>query len=731
MTRTHVQRLADCTKASVHTAKPSAAPLAPNELCEICQSIDFEALSKWDITDRRGSFVKDLEASVAELKASRCLLCQLFGSMSPADLGTDGSQRYGSCHLRAFSATLQFASPCRCGPRDPHDTNLLGVVRVKIKEARGWAQYAPERIQASVQETGFLYFARESSSQAVLNVHLLDPASVSMDFIRNCLSYCSQNHHEACRATASEPVRSLRVIDCQTRSIVNAPPKCRYVALSYVWGESSAALPSTKLQDAPKLIDDSIELTMNLGLRYLWIDRYCIDQSNQVEKHAQIRQMDLIYSRAHVTVIAAAGEDPHTGLPGISRTPRTLQPQLVVGDRTIISTLASPKWLIERSKWASRGWTYQECILSKRRLFFTDQQVFFECNGMQITESLLLPLDRLHDESKKAFRDDVPGRLAFDRAPGKNPWEVMGYIAAFNQRNLTDPADAVNAMLGLFNAFKEGPLPLRQVLGVPIVPPVADFTDVMPYKYKSSHRSAEECFLVGLSWTHQSPGRRRDCFPSWTWAGWYGKLGHSLQYSESSLVRFPSVHVSIELGDGSLMEFPAWDRLDTVLSSSHHLPRYLHIRANVMDVSIVYLHREAVLSNSDGRSLYIETNTMTQDGYWARFQIDKELSVYMEVKLDQELKSKEVIGADLEERFLPGTGLWLNESFEDAACSMLILQDKGAHAERIGLLSTSTTGCLVRHNKTWDACYLATCEKPSARQLLARVPRTRRTIRLG
>ena len=188
------------------------------------------------------------------------------------------------------------------------------------------------------------------------------------------------------KSCASQYCYYLRVIDCQARAIVDAPPGCKYLALSYVWGQCT----STSLDDAPKVVNHSIDVTQALHFRYLWIDRYCIDQSNDIDKDSQIRQMDLIYSGAQMTIIAAAGQDPHHGLPGVGGTLRKKkQPHLKFGDYTIISTLSHPKPLVERSKWASRGWTYQEGLLSKRRLIFTEQQVFFECNSMHHAEVMV------------------------------------------------------------------------------------------------------------------------------------------------------------------------------------------------------------------------------------------------------------------------------------------------------------------------------------------------------
>lgn len=44
---------------------------------------------------------------------------------------------------------------------------------------------------------------------------------------------------------------------------------------------------------------------------------------------------------------------------------------------------------IKQSKWATRGWTYQEGCLSRRRLIFTEKEVLFLCNKLLVKETQL------------------------------------------------------------------------------------------------------------------------------------------------------------------------------------------------------------------------------------------------------------------------------------------------------------------------------------------------------
>jgi hypothetical protein len=88
----------------------------------------------------------------------------------------------------------------------------------------------------------------------------------------------------------------MKVIDYKPHRLVPAMGK-QYVALSYVWGTEEAAVQFSGIIPAelPPTIQDAITATLNLGYQFLWIDRYCINQSDSTEAQSQIKQMGFIY----------------------------------------------------------------------------------------------------------------------------------------------------------------------------------------------------------------------------------------------------------------------------------------------------------------------------------------------------------------------------------------------------------------------------------------------------
>jgi len=176
--------------------------------------------------------------------------------------------------------------------------------------------------------------------------------------IREWLEFCEVHHIVGCCEAEVVTLSGFKLIECHTRQIVLAPKTNDYIALSYVWGqglEESQVVKGMLPNPAPQVIEDAIMVAKELDVRYLWVDRYCIDQDGDDKDH-QIRNMDLIYRGAKLTIIAAAGEDPSFGLPGISSAKRTTQPMIRVRGHWLVSSLADPALELRNSKWASRGW---------------------------------------------------------------------------------------------------------------------------------------------------------------------------------------------------------------------------------------------------------------------------------------------------------------------------------------------------------------------------------------
>lgn len=84
-----------------------------------------------------------------------------------------------------------------------------------------------------------------------------------------------------------------------------------FVALSYVWGPFNGGASDETIRDClpndiEVVVEDALHVTLELGYDYLWVDRHCILQKDGPMKQEQLRNMDLIYREAEVTIVAAA-----------------------------------------------------------------------------------------------------------------------------------------------------------------------------------------------------------------------------------------------------------------------------------------------------------------------------------------------------------------------------------------------------------------------------------------
>ncbi|ORY17831.1 heterokaryon incompatibility protein-domain-containing protein [Clohesyomyces aquaticus] len=445
------------------------------------------------------------------------------------------------------------------------------------------------------------------------NIPLSSPsATINFDIVERWMEICRNDHRDDCKPgsairkpsrpvrdlrqaltrdllvpppqSSSETLQNLKVIDCHKRRVVSAPKNCQYVALSYVWGQ----LPlqgsrSISLNELPRTIEDSMQVVCKLGFRYLWVDRYCIDQDDASDKHAQIQQMGHIYSSAQLTLVAAAGSDPTYGLPGVSLRSQP-QSHVRVGGITLSYCPLSAAASLQSSTWATRGWTYQEAYLSKRRLIFTDHRALFVCNETIFVEPMngfpfgsLKHIERLipRPTLSKSW-DSTPAVWATGTRASSELSHVSNCVAEYSKRQLSFESDAFNAILGVLQslAMREES-PIKHVWGVPV--------EVLTLPFG--------CSRIALSWYHERPCRRRVEFPSWSSLGWAGPISHYM-FSFT-----PTRNCDIQLQDGSGTRTPLRniaDKSKEENTSDIEIPRGLVLTAPAIE--LVFTNSELIAS---------------------------------------------------------------------------------------------------------------------------------------
>lgn len=148
----------------------------------------------------------------------------------------------------------------------------------------------------------------------------------------------------------------------------------------------------------PLTVEDTIAASLELGIPFIRIDRYRVPQDAEKEKHEQIKNMHRIYLCAEVTLVAVAGEGLDYGLLGVSKRRRVRQIEVLIRSTLLLQTGNDSSETLESSKWHTRAWTFQEVVLSRRRLIFTDDQLYFEGNRMGCRKSTEEPLLDIYDD---------------------------------------------------------------------------------------------------------------------------------------------------------------------------------------------------------------------------------------------------------------------------------------------------------------------------------------------
>lgn len=120
---------------------------------------------------------------------------------------------------------------------------------------------------------GFLALVGPEPTDFDIGPRRILPGSINYSHVKSLMYFCGEQHLKCCILLEPTVLSRLRAIDCVTRSVIQAPEGCQYLALSYVWGDQGHAAAVTRGRFT-SVAEDSIMVTMNLGFRYLWVDRH-------------------------------------------------------------------------------------------------------------------------------------------------------------------------------------------------------------------------------------------------------------------------------------------------------------------------------------------------------------------------------------------------------------------------------------------------------------------------
>ncbi|KAL8641711.1 MAG: hypothetical protein Q9228_001511 [Teloschistes exilis] len=316
---------------------------------------------------------------------------------------------------------------------------------------------------------------------------VLSPANMRLIF--GWLDNCDANHTKCEHRRL--PRLPTRVIDVgsaggseEIRLIDSGNIPGNYVVLSHCWGSGTngairneSKLLQGNMESLQGGIDfeslannfkDAITATRKLQVRYLWIDALCIIQDSPSDWARESAHMDEIYGNAYLTLAATSARTSNDGFLRDYDFPVAIRSWGDPEDRTIAGkiyltyrrSVKPTAWLYIEAEtlWSTRGWTFQERLMSRRVLhFLPDYELAWECRTEDDAQNAARDANRrpyergywilTKDEDPKT-PDPVPG---YDRTYERWYWIASRY----SPRSFTYDTDRLPALSGLARVFKE------------------------------------------------------------------------------------------------------------------------------------------------------------------------------------------------------------------------------------------------------------------------------------
>ncbi|KAH4144562.1 hypothetical protein HBI24_137790 [Parastagonospora nodorum] len=208
----------------------------------------------------------------------------------------------------------------------------------------------------------------------------------------------------------------------------------------------------------------------------------------------EVESMGDIYSGAYMTIIAAKTS-------GRLNTRKVKRRESILG-KSLVQTLYERLLM---SKWATRGWTFQEQMLSIRSVIFVEGETFWDCQECTWSGDDLTPESHPNKALVRPYYE-AARRMATISWPDFAMYiEIVGL---YNSRDLTYPQDALPAISGVLNTLTRT-FPSGFLCGLPRM-----FLDAallwQPFS-KAERRVAKDGAAI-------APNQH---LPSWSWCGWH------------------------------------------------------------------------------------------------------------------------------------------------------------------------------------------------------------------
>ncbi|KAI8650019.1 HET domain-containing protein [Fusarium sp. Ph1] len=251
---------------------------------------------------------------------------------------------------------------------------------------------------------------------------------------------------------------------CTSLRVTTVRNRCPYATLSYCWGgDQPFKLIKARLtqhethigiKTLPGTIVDAIEVSIRLGIYYLWIDSLCIIQDDPEDVAREINKMADIYQGTTVTISAASSSCYRDGFLNTRQAHVQSKPKFKFPLTCSDGKSGTVFLLLHQSgypyrDWVpdpinNRSWTLQEHVLSPRILYYSSQQLHWSCKGTRASDGGL----SLEQTELGPF-DVTMLRFSLSRAAmASTSWELFwkDLLSSYLSRGLTNPMDRRSAI---------------------------------------------------------------------------------------------------------------------------------------------------------------------------------------------------------------------------------------------------------------------------------------------
>ncbi|KAI3608129.1 hypothetical protein WG66_006563 [Moniliophthora roreri] len=298
--------------------------------------------------------------------------------------------------------------------------------------------------------------------------------SLALECFRECVA-----NHERCPKPIDSPCLPTRVIDCldpeHPKLFVSNATHGAYAALSYVWGGEQPNRTVTtnlniytkgiKVDLIPQTIRDAIEATKNYGLRYLWVDAFCIIQDSKEDKKVKLTQLRRIFRNAYVTIVASCAPSAFAGFLQDRSPPTSPRPRLPFWCKdgrlgTVSVWLESAPYDGSSEPVNKRAWCLEENLLSARKFVYASDTLQYHCQtavssiGKALRVTFAWHRERLPDVMFVPDADIAKYVAGWKRGDWRKlhmAWSEI--VHHYTGRMVTNPTDKLTAFGGVAEQF--------------------------------------------------------------------------------------------------------------------------------------------------------------------------------------------------------------------------------------------------------------------------------------